>query len=799
MDLLDVALGKHRNARLWRNTQMTWDDLVDRCSATHYTAESLNDYMTAVKSRQDEIKDIGGFVGGYCVKGRRKRDTIQHRQLLTLDADFASEGIWESFIENLGCAGLMYSTHKHTPEKWRVRIVIPLDRPVPPDEHEPLARKVADMIGIEQFDHTTYDINRLMYWPSTSADGEFIFKEHAGDYLNADGILALYRNWVDASEWPVSSREVRSIQSAINKQADPLEKDGWVGLYCRTYGVPEVVQEHLPGVYESTPVQDRYTYLKGSTTGGMIIYDDKFAYSHHGTDPISGRLVNAFDLVRLHKFGNKDEDARPDTPSNRLPSYLAMVDYVAKDPAVRHTRDVEKLSEAGIDFADVNWMAMLIADRKGDYETSVHNIRVILEYDENLKGKFGLNQFAHRTEVLGPLPWNNAISPRPWQDEDWSGLRCYLGSAPYDLQRTPKIEDVMDGVKLSNAFHPVTAYLKHQSWDGVERLETLFIDYLGAEDSPYTRAVTRKALVACVARVFDPGCKFDHVLTLIGPQGTGKSTILRKMGGDWFSDNFSFHMLKNVTKAQEQIKGVWIMEIGEMAGLRKVEVEAAKSFLSSQQDEYRGAYGKELSYFKRQIVPFGSSNTRGFLKQAGGNRRFWPVDVYVNPPTLDIWDDLTPEMIGLLWAEAVEYYREGETLYLSDELELEAFGVQAAHEEQDDRFGIMQKFLGLGLPYDWDSRNVIERRAYLEMVRDGVEIDEKLLRRERVCAAEIWCEVFGKPQSEMSAHNTRFIHEFMRVLPDYLEAPKRSVFPNYGKQIEYVYSPEKEEETDLSA
>ena len=155
------------------------------------------------------------------------------------------------------------------------------------------------MIGIEQFDHTTYDINRLMYWPSTSADGEFIFKEHAGDYLNADGILALYRNWVDASEWPVSSREVRSIQSAINKQADPLEKDGWVGLYCRTYGVPEVVQEHLPGVYESTPVQDRYTYLKGSTTGGMIIYDDKFAYSHHGTDPISGRLVNAFDLVGL--------------------------------------------------------------------------------------------------------------------------------------------------------------------------------------------------------------------------------------------------------------------------------------------------------------------------------------------------------------------------------------------------------------------------------------------------------------------------------------------------------------------
>ncbi len=790
MELLDIAIGKHRNAKTWRNMQMSWQELADRCSRTHRTAETYAEYMASTKSRQDEIKDIGGFVGGYLTGGRRKRDTVLHRQLLTLDADFATGVLWEDFQMIFGCTGFIYSTHKHTKDKQRLRLVIPLDRPLTAAEHEPVARKVAGLIGIEQFDHTTYDINRLMYWPSTSKDGQFIFEYQDGEPLNADEILRSYRNWKDASEWPMSERENRAIKTGITKQGDPLEKEGMVGVFCRTHTVTEAIEKYLPHVYEPCDIEDRWSYKEGSTSGGLIIYDDKFAYSHHGTDPVSGKLCNTFDLVRIHMFGTRDEHSQPDTPINRLPSYLAMLDFAEKDKEVRHTRDVEKLADAGIDFEDVNWMAELDANRKGEYDTSVKNIRLILENDDALKGRFGLNMFSHRLEVLGALPWNEDTRPRPWSDEDWSGLRCYLGEEPYNLQRTPKLEDVMDGiVKRKNSFHPVRDYLRSQYWDGVERVERLFIDYLGAEDNPYVRAVTRKALIACVARIEEPGVKFDQVVTLVGKQGTGKSTILKKLGGDWFSDNFSFHMLSggNGKQAQEQIQGVWIIEIGEMAGMRKVEVEAAKSFLSAQQDEYRPSYGREKVVRKRQMVPFGTSNDPGFLKSAGGNRRFWPVDVWVTSPVKDIWEDLTAKEIGQIWAEAMEYYQEGEVLHLSKELEEMAYAEQARHEETDERAGIIQRYLDMLLPPNWESMGLFERRGFFENGGRPHDLQpEGTRQRERVCAAEIWCEAFGKNQGDMTSHNTRFIHDYLRAQQCWEPTKSKVTFSGFGKQLGYL-------------
>jgi len=790
MELFDIALGKHRNARNWKNVKKSWPEIVDLCRETHYTPETLNEYLSFHKSRQDEIKDVSGFVTGYLVGGRRKKESVLHKQILALDADFAEAGLDENVELTLGCAAILYTTHKHTPEKNRFRLLIPIDRPATPEEYEPLCRKVTGLLGIEQFDHTTYDLNRLMYLPSTSKGAEYVFKELTGEPLSVDNTLALYTDWHDASEWPVSDRETRQVFNSIMKQGDPLEKEGIVGQYCRTYSIQDAITKELNGVYEQSAESDRFTYLEGSTAGGAICYEDKFLYSHHGTDPISGTLRNAFDLVRIHKFGFKDEDAKPDTPTNRLPSFVAMMQHAEKDPEVRRTRDAEKLAEAGLDFADstIDWMALLDADKRNNYETSVKNIRLILENDELLKGKFGLNEFSYRMEVLGRLPWNPEKKVRAWSDEDWSGLRCYLGEAPYNLQRTPKLEDVVDGiVKRKNSFHPILDYLGTLNWDGVERIDTLFINYLGAADNEYVRAVTRKALIACVARVKEPGIKFDNVVTLVGKQGTGKSTIIKKLGREWFSDNFSFHMLSggNGKQAQEQIQGVWILEIGEMAGLRKAEAEAAKSFLSAQKDEFRPSHGREKVIRPRQVVPFGTSNDKGLLKAAaGGNRRIWPVDIHETRPVLSVWDDLTDKVVSQVWAEALEYYREGEALHLPEHIEELANSEQESHIEVDDREGIIQEFLATKLPEDWADMDVQERRNYLKYPGDR----QGNFYRSRVTAAEIWCEVFEKNQGDMNAHTTRFIHDTIRKTPGWEVAKTRGYFKIYGKQTEYLYS-----------
>lgn len=787
MELIDVAFGKHRNARNWKNTKVSWCDFVNLFRETHRTAETLTEYAHLPKSRQDEIKDVGGYVTGYLVGGRRKRDTVLHKQILALDADFAEKDLVDTLELVLGCASIAYSTHKHSPENNRLRLLILMDRPLTPEEYEPVSRKVAGMLGIEQFDHTTYDLNRLMYLASTSKGAEYIFKEIKGAPLSCDDILKTYTDWHDASEWPVSDRETRSIFSGLKKQGDPTEKEGMVGMYCRTYSIPDVIEKELPGIYEATDVDGRYTFLEGSTSGGAICYDEKFLYSHHGTDPISGTLRNAFDLVRIHKFGFQDEDVKPDTPSNRLPSYVAMLRHAEKDPEVRRTRDTEKLAEAGIDFAEVDWMAQLDADKRNNYETSVKNIRLILENDDALKGKFGLNTFSYRTEVLGALPWNPDKHVRPWSDEDWAGLRCYLGESPYNLQRTPKLEDVMDGVmKRKNSFHPIVDYIESLSWDGVERIETLFIDYLGAQDNEYVRAVTRKSLIACVARIMEPGVKFDNIVTLVGRQGTGKSTIINKLGRDWFSDNFSFHMLSggNGKQAQEQIQGVWILEIGEMAGLKKAEAEAAKSFLSAQFDEFRPSYGREKVVRPRQMVPFGTSNDLGFLKMvAGGNRRIWPVDIHFTTPRLSVWFDLTSQVVGQIWAEALEYYREGEELHLPEHVEKIANQEQENHVEVDDREGGIQEFLNMKLPKNWSDMNILERRNYTKTYDES----QGDYYRDRVSAAEIWSDFFEKNQSEMSAYNTRFIHETLRKTEGWELGKTRGYFKIYGKQTEYHY------------
>ena len=223
-----------------------------------------------------------------------------------------------------------------------------------PDEYEPVARRIASTLGIDQFDDSTFEPERLMYWPSTSKDGVFETNYQDGALLNVDEILATYHDYHDTSEWPVSNRQETTIRRDIKKLGDPTEKKGLVGAFCRTYDIYKAIATFLPNVYDASRDDKRFTYHNGSTANGLIVYEDgKFAYSHHGTDPAGRRTLNAFDLVRIHLYGDRDDNVQPTTNITKYPSYLAMEDLCSADKEVRRTIAEEKLKDAGEDFADI--------------------------------------------------------------------------------------------------------------------------------------------------------------------------------------------------------------------------------------------------------------------------------------------------------------------------------------------------------------------------------------------------------------------------------------------------------------
>lgn len=781
---ITIATGRNRKETTWKNREMLWSDLAKRLSQTTRTSETFEEYRKSAKSVRDDIKDVGGFVGGTLKGGRRKADAVVWRQLITLDADFIKGDFWTSVELMFDFACLAYSTHSHSPQNPRIRLVIPLARPITPDEYQAISRRLAADLGIDFFDDTTYQPHRLMYWPSTSQDGEFAFEMQDEPWLDPDEILARYPDWRDPSYWPESSRVKQTRQRMADRQGDPHEKPGMIGAFNRTYSIPEAIETFLKDIYRQED-DGRYSYIPGSTSGGLVLYEDgKFAYSHHGTDPVGGQLVNAFDLVRIHKFGIRDEDAKEGTPVVRLPSNIAMTEFAAKDERVKQRMGMERLEEAGIEFEaadDSQWLSKLERhQRTGKILSTRNNALLVLENDPNLKGKIAYNEFSHRPVILDDLPWENAQAGNLWSDDDDSALFHYLESV-YDIDSSGKVRDALGVIMKRHRYHPVREYLDGLVWDGEKRLETLLIDYLGAVDSDFVRAVTRKALTAAVARVFVPGIKFDYMLTLIGRQGLGKSLILDKLGGEWFSDSLTSVQGK---EAYEQLQGVWIIEMGELTATRKADNEAIKHFLTKREDIFRVAYGRQTSVFPRQCIFIGTTNDREFLRDRTGNRRFWPVEVGETEPRKSLWKDFTREEINQVWAEAVVTWKDGEKLYLEGELEAEAQRRQEQHSEENPLFGLIQEYLEKPLPTDWDDRDLGERRLYLDS--DFGDAGGSV-KRDRVCALEIWVELMGGDPKNFRPIDARNINDILRNMPGWKPYGSTLRFGKlYGQQRAFV-------------
>lgn len=509
---LQLAIGRSRKETAWKNQEMEWSELLAKLKTTTRTRETFARYQKMPKHEQAELKDVGGFVGGMLKGGRRKTGQVGWRSMLTLDADYAGPDFWESVSLLFGNAIAIYSTHSHSPEKPRYRLVAPLARTVTPDEYKAISRFLAAEIGIDQFDDSTYEPERLMYWPSTAEDGEYFFDHIDGPWLDPDAVLSRHPEWQDASTWPESSRAPKIREKHADKQGDPREKPGVVGAFCRAYTIPEAIEAFLSDTYTPTDQENRYTYTAGTAAAGLVVYDgDMFAYSHHGTDPTGGLLCNAFDLVRIHRFGIKDEDSLADTPVHKLPSYSEMARWALTDEHTKVELANTKAAEAIDDFSELlkssdkdAWKAKLKYNERGGLAQAIHNAVLILRHDPRLADRLAYDEFTRRTICRGATPWNKTTGLRAWVDTDDAALRHYLETR-YGLKGREIIQDAVSIIMAENTYHPIKEYLDGLTWDGTPRIETALIYYMGAEDSAYTREVARKWMTAAVARVREPG------------------------------------------------------------------------------------------------------------------------------------------------------------------------------------------------------------------------------------------------------------------------------------------------------
>ena len=764
---LSIAYGASCHAKQWSNKTITFDELCERLQNTIRTPETVEDYKKMKKSERDQVKDKGGFVAGSLKGGRRKIEAVVCRSMLSADVDEAPKGFIDNYVSKAQYASCLYTTHSHTPTRERIRIIVPLTRDVTPEEYTAISRYFAKDWGIDYFDVCSYKPNQLMYWPTTPTNGEYVFKRIEGDWLDPDEVLAEHPEWRDISLLPTNINESVAKAHNYKKQQNPLEKKGVVGAYCRAHSITDVIEYELSDIYErSANNPSRYDFKKGESTAGVVIYEDMFAYSHHATDPAGGRLLNAFDLVRIHRFGD-DKD-----------SVSKMIEFALNDSAVNMELFKEKQEQASKEFE--NWEDGLERDKRGNIVNSLGNLQRILEHDENLT-EIRMNRLADNIEVGAGVPWVKVSDF--WRDEDDAQLVCYVDKK-YGTFSARNFQIAVTKVSADRGYHPIIDYFNNlPEWDGIRRVDSLLIDYLGAVDNAYVRAVTRKTLCAAVARIYHPGIKFDSILVFNGPQGIGKSTFIFKLGGDWYSDSLSLTDMNDKTAA-EKLQGYWLMEIGELAGMKKADVDRVKAFISRQDDKYRASYGRRVISHPRQCVFFGTTNTEnGYLRDITGNRRFWNVKT-PGGKERHPWE-LTNEEVRQIWAEALVLYRAGEKLFLDADLEVMARDEQSEALEYDDREGLVQEYLDTLLPDNWNEMDVYSRREFLEG-GDNPTIPVGTAKRNEVCNMEIWCECFGKRKEDMTPSDSYRIAAIMSRLKEWEKSTARMTFPIYGRQRIYV-------------
>jgi len=727
-----------------KNRLMPWEELVKTLSGEPIrTHETVAEYTKMGKEAQLAVKDQGYFVGGHCRDGVRKKTHMEQRDMLSIDGDFATED-WQGLLSLglMGYAWLAHTTHKHTETQPRYRLLLPLARPVNEFEYAFLCRHVANMVHKETFDPAGHRWVQAMFWPSVSKDGEYHCIHEAGTWLDPEEAKADYADWRDVDQWPGTDREASSLRHSMQKAGNPLEKPGLVGAFCRAMGDIYSAMELIPDAYEPTSQDNRFSYSDGQSKNGAIVYDDQWLYSHHGSDPCGGMLVNAFDMVRIHKFGDMDQDAPEGTPINRTPSYKAMKEFAQTNSTVAQEMVRDRVEDDPLnDFEDIqredaeqesddDWYKHLAITAEGSIKSTLRNASLILAHDPGLKDCVFYDEFSGGLKAERGVPGYRMRHqyPTEWRDQMDLQVRVHIERKYKVALSKDMMADAVMQVGAQTPRHAILDWLNSLSWDGRPRVDTLWVDYFRLPDNPYTRESARAFMVAGCNRVMHPGSKFDYVPILEGKQGVRKSSFWEYLAGSQF-----FTTLKTFdTKAAAEIlQGVWVAEVPELEPFGRAAEEAVKAFFVDSSPKFRAAYSRHAKATPRQCVFAGTTNKHGgYLKDETGNRRFWPLG-YVSH-MIDT-DRLEAER-AQIWAEAYAIAKKGDKhdLYLSPEAEKLAVVEQTKRAQVDEWTGIITEWL--------DKPAAVAR--YSDTTDDFDEV--KTEARERACIPEIWTECLGR-------------------------------------------------------
>lgn len=768
----------------WSTVRYTWEDFLERLNRDIRSTETMRDFDRLDRTARANLKDVGGYMAGELSGARRLKSAVLSRSMITLDVDYADSLFPVEFETRFpGVAAVIYNTRSDREKSRRFRVVIPFAEEVQDAaQYEAAARKMAELLGIDLFDPTTFQAERMMYWQSLSSDQPKIFEVFEGEPISAEYLLSLYGNneeWRDIRNWAFKSDQEKETRAIVSKAMaqNPREKAGLVGAFCRAYSVPAAIEKYLSDVYEIAPGNDHYTYKAGHSVGGMIVFDDLFCFSYHSTDPIAdGHAYNAYDLVRVHKFGHLGKE-----DSTKEMNKLVCADKECVKDMVTPDADLDDFDDYGdaVKSDSTKEVTELVwdLDGKGNKQVTVNNFVNAFKSDPLLNGLLAYDML--KETIVFTRPSFTAKGSKKGDlvnDTDISIIKGRI-ERMHGIYNDAKLNDAIEQVSSDNAFHPIKLYLESLTWDGVPRIDTFLVDYMGAEDNAYTREAFRKMLLAAVTRIYEPGRKFDTALVFYSEQGVGKSTLIQRLSKGWFNDS-----LTNLSgkESYEAIQFAWLVELAELSALRKSDVEAVKNFISKREDTYRGAYARRVKTHKRQCVFFGSTNDDEFLKDATGNRRFFPVEVKRTRKTRLIFEPEFDAVVDQLWAEAMEGYMLGEALTLSDEAEAIAGGTREEFTERTPIQGLIEEYLDRLFPADYEDRFLAQRLDFLngDLGEEGTETKNSF------SLIELWTEALGRRKDEYTVVKARELSNAVKALKGW-KRDKQARQKIYGPQVIY--------------
>lgn len=382
-------------------------------------------------------------------------------------------------------------------------------------------------------------------------------------------------------------------------------------------------------------------------------------------------------------------------------------------------------------------------------QQTVRNFEIIMDNDRRFSGKIKFDEFSRQEYLMGEIPWESGNCDRAWGSHDDAALYSII-QTDYGVKNRNDYFDAIKNVSMRNKFHPVRDILDGLEFDGEEHIRSLLPDYLGVEDTEYSYQVMRLWMLGAVARVYEPGCKFDYTMIFTGPQGLGKSTFLKMMSlnDSWFNDSLDS---LDSDKAAQSLMGSWIVELAELKSLARTAggVESVKRFLTAVQDKYRVPYERRADIFLRQCVFAGTTNKSDFLQDETGNRRFLIIQTGVNKPKKSLFVPETTEDMKAAWAQAVHIWKtEQPELLLPDSCRDEARRLQDESMADDGKVGIITQFL-----------------------------EDK----QRTCVLEIWKAALERPDIPKKWESSE-IMDIVLSIPGWQKMKNSTTFGEYGKQ-----------------